>query len=518
MVQPCGPRLVVCPIGKMLTPRFSLTQTDEFIELQLECPYIKAQEVEIDVDGCDFKFFAHPYFLRLTMPHRLIEDGRERSSYDIGTGIVSLKIPKETLGQQFEDLDLLTKLMDIKSPAAAAAASSSSGPSASADQAAAASVNASVNATISAMMDAAPARMAAGPLIQEMDAPTDGLAQEHKPDQDEQEIDWNYPQQIPEPLNMLSGAKYGFNNQYSGFAASIHQVAHEVLDVVDLDQSTPESRRQDRIAFEDDKFDEEHYIFDMLNNDDEIQRIMRFKPASWKALKEIQQQAQAGQGEQPAGSSDASRPVHAFLEFTEQEQEQMRRLSNRSYILDLPVERSVYLGLVDILFGHCYNLRFTEGDDTPESAWTICKLSGTLSCFDNFTHLSDVVACCLRRSLTYPLYRHFGLSKRVLEDVVILLKLGRRAILKALLHIKRLLEHDEVTFVLDRVWVTDYCVWIQHASDKRLRQLASELHHFQVTKDLTGWPLEEYEALGVEDAAERDQHDNPMDADRPQPM
>ncbi|KAL2915200.1 hypothetical protein HK105_205307 [Polyrhizophydium stewartii] len=479
----------------MLTPRFVLTQTDDFVEFSLQCLLIKAQEVEIDVDGSEFKFFAHPYFLRLSLPGRLIEDGRERSSYDIDKGIVSLKIPKETAGEHFADLDMLTKLMDIRggpadAKSAAEAAASASGPA----------------AVLAALGARAAPQSARAPLIQEQDAPSALDMQPNDQDGEEEEIDWSFPQMLPpEPLEGLNGAKYGFNNQYSGYAQTLYQVATEVLDVVDLDTSTPESRRAGRIAFEDEKFDDDYYISDFLN-DEEIQRLIRFKPESWRALREIQAQSapEAGQ-EKPQGA-----PFHPFLEFSAQEQDQLRKLSNRRYLIDPPMEHALYLGLVDILFGHCYNLRTTEGEPTVESAWTICKLSGTLSCFDTFSDLQDVVTCCLRRSLAYPLYRHFELSARVLEDVVILLKLGRRAVLKALLQIKRLLDRDEVTFVLDRVWITDYCVWIQQASDKRLRSLASQLHRFEATREMVGWPLSELEALASEDMREKQ---DPFDDD-----
>jgi protein SHQ1 len=98
----------------MLTPKFTIEQTDDFIHLKLHCPYIKATEVEIDVAGTEFRFYCRPYFLRLHLPGPLIENGKERSKYDMDSGIVSLDIPKEIPGQTFVDLDLLTKLLDVK--------------------------------------------------------------------------------------------------------------------------------------------------------------------------------------------------------------------------------------------------------------------------------------------------------------------------------------------------------------------------------------------------------------------
>jgi len=47
----------------------------------------------------------------LNLPGRIIEDGREKATYNIKTSEVTVSIPKETPGEFFEDLGLLTNLM-----------------------------------------------------------------------------------------------------------------------------------------------------------------------------------------------------------------------------------------------------------------------------------------------------------------------------------------------------------------------------------------------------------------------
>jgi hypothetical protein len=42
-------------------------------------------------------------------------------------------------------------------------------------------------------------------------------------------------------------------------------------------------------------------------------------------------------------------------------------------------EKSVYLGLIDLLFAYSYNHRQTEGESNVESVWTIGKLSPTIA-------------------------------------------------------------------------------------------------------------------------------------------
>jgi protein SHQ1 len=278
---------------------------------------------------------------------------------------------------------------------------------------------------------------------------------------------------------------------YQGFGAHIHELAKEILDIRDVDTSTPQSRREDRMLSEELKMDEEYYLYDTLKNE-EIPRLLQFTPESWKALSRIQaakMEAQKG-GDVAIGDVAIQDP---YLELTPEESEKLLQLPNKSYLIDVEMKPRLYLGLVDILFAYCYNYRTTEGESTVESAWTLCKLSGTLCALDTYTSLQDVLVSCLRRSLCFPLYRTFSLFQKVVQDVVVLLKLGKRAILKAFLEIKSLLEVNETMYLMDRIFVTDYCIWIQKASEKHIKSLASELHHFKTTKSMSGWELEEWE-------------------------
>ncbi|GCB84590.1 hypothetical protein scyTo_0025120, partial [Scyliorhinus torazame] len=69
----------------MITPAFELSQEPNFLTILIHVPYAKVNEVDLYIDGVDFKFYAKPYFLRLTLPGRLVEDGREKASYDADT-------------------------------------------------------------------------------------------------------------------------------------------------------------------------------------------------------------------------------------------------------------------------------------------------------------------------------------------------------------------------------------------------------------------------------------------------
>ena len=60
-----------------------------------------------------------------------------------------------------------------------------------------------------------------------------------------------------------------------------------------------------------------------------------------------------------------------------------------------------------------------------ESAWTVCKLSPTLSWLEvHHGSVHEVIHSCLRRSLCYPLYRHWQLSLAVLQDTRDIFRIG----------------------------------------------------------------------------------------------
>ena len=220
----------------MLTPKFKLDQNDEFVFVTIDCPYIKASEVQIDISGNEMRFYCNPYFLKLNFPGSVIENGSEQSSYDISAGKVELKIPKEEPGE-FKDLDLLTKLMDVK-------------------------LKNTPNL----------------PLIEVLN--TDGeltMVDEYGDEQNNLILH--------ETFN--SAGKYGFNLQYDDAAVVLNTICMEILEIDDLSTSTLESRNEFRVLMEQAKFDEEYYLHD-LHNLEEIQIYLNYKPKNWKMLQMLQ--------------------------------------------------------------------------------------------------------------------------------------------------------------------------------------------------------------------------------------
>jgi len=127
---------------------------------------------------------------------------------------------------------------------------------------------------------------------------------------------------------------------------------------------------------------------------------------------------------------------------------------------------SVFLTLVTILFSYCYDLRTTQHEPTTESAWTIAILTPCMSALDvsKSSHPDDlpaVMARSYRRALSFPLYRNWLLCERLHKDVANILASGRRGVTRALLEVKRILEHSDVYYVYSKIWMEDYCVWVQ---------------------------------------------------------
>ena len=183
-----------------------------------------------------------------------------------------------------------------------------------------------------------------------------------------------------------------------------------------------------------------------------------------------QQQQQQQHSDQQSWTSDP------WLEFTEQERDQIIRLPRRQVLVsNTPIKsRNLLLGLFDILYAYCYDYRTTMGEHNVESSWTIVKLSATLchlltdvsvgdSSSSSSSHpIHAALITSTRRSLCYPLYRHFELSTRVLDDVVVLFKLGRRALIKSVLAVRSLLKGATTGefHILDRLYVEDYLLWL----------------------------------------------------------
>jgi len=134
----------------------------------------------------------------------------------------------------------------------------------------------------------------------------------------------------------------------------------------------------------------------------------------------------------------------------------------------------------------------------------------------------QVLCYCIRRSLIYPYIRNFGFAtKVVVQDVMDILSTGKRTVLRCLLQIRWILDHttsDTYHYLLNTIYLDDYCTWFQHLEDDTLKQFTSRVKEEVVSATSRSWSverklrvglgLEELEELLYGEQDEQDEHDS----------
>ncbi|XP_072136686.1 protein SHQ1 homolog isoform X1 [Mobula birostris] len=399
----------------MITPSFELSQDANFLTIIIHIPYAKINEVDLYIDGVDFKFYVKPYFLRLTLPGKIVEDGRETSAYDADAGIFTIKVPKETPEEYFEGLDMLTALLAPRGS------------------------------------------RSAKPLVEELGQPANAEIED-------EEFEWEIeqtPYEEFEKNDFNSSYSYGFGNLRSGVFRRLQNELSDVIDLKEPDSTTPVERRQRRLAAEEAKFDSDHYLADLFE-DDAIQHLLKYEPW-WQNIQRVKESTKETQTEE----NDLTDSRGQCVKFSEHEKEQLRKFTNRNYLLDKSSCQIAFTSLVDILLAYAYEVRSTEGETNTESSWNIWKLSGTLCWLETYHSLQEVIVSFSRRVLCYPFYRHFHLALKAIEDAVLILLLGKSAVLKCLLAIHKIFRESDPAYLFNDLYITDYCIWIQKV--KKLR-------------------------------------------------
>lgn len=424
----------------MLTPTFDLSQNDEFLIISIQLPYAKISEIDIHYEDTDFIFYSKPYYLRLNLPGKVLYSVEPTFHYDVEKKVLTVKAEKAERGQLFEGLDLITKLLAPKKN-----------------------------------------KFTASPMIEVIE----GTENSHC--DDEEEIDWSLDQKPCEELNVFNihGDQCGFANSYSFSVFKMKEETKEIFDLEDPQGKQLSLRREERLKAESNHFDEDHYIAD-LYHDEEIQQLLKYRP-EWEDLYDKIQ------------SDSTINSPDDIVQFTYKEKERLQKLPNKEYILEKNQVKVALLSLIDIVFAYAFNKRTTEGENTVESGWTINKLGATLSWVETFSSVHEVAVTCIRRSLCYPLFRHFELSVTVLDDVRKIFLLGRKYVIKCLLEIHEMFCSSEPRYILNDLFITDYCVWMQtkRCSSKQLASLANTLEKILLTKGDIGFNLVDVESFAA---------------------
>ena len=496
-----------------VTPSFSVSQDIANVFVKIHVPYIRVGASTFYICGTEFHFSCSPYLLHLSLPFSVLdEEGNSgddqvpRLVEEVGSGNVERRqasacydpndnhgtlvvtLPKQIPGQYFPDLDLITKLL-MKD-----------------DNLVLGRNNLSNTAT--------------RPLI---------VAIEEE-DKIEETIEQEEPPLEPLPSLFNVGEKkyfsYGFLQLYHGVFEGLKEEIIQSQDGLlelpyppeQITQTVDERRRQ-RLQMEDNKFDLKRFLQD-LNIGGEEEGDMVYLQAV--------QMVPHWQLHKPQNSSSCSPDdLHGISEklsslnvshnlaspmvedcFNAQERDTLSRIgvlhrnkrtreqkTNYSDI-SLADQQSLMLGLLDLLFAYCYDHRLTGGDPSCESAWTVSILSPMLSWLECYNlqdvmakkePIMEVICYSVRRSLIYPYVRNFDFAVDViLEDVIHILLDGKRAVLRCLLAVRSILEHttsDTYHYLLNTIFVDDYCVWMQFLADETLNTFAQQVRQeVDVTK------------------------------------
>jgi protein SHQ1 len=171
------------------------------------------------------------------------------------------------------------------------------------------------------------------------------------------------------------------------------------------------------------------------------------------------------------------------ISFFQKNKQLSERVFSHNKDLASPEEtHNLYLTLLTLLFAHAYDARTTQHDPTPESAWTIAALTPAFSALDpppysspqqsarggvdvdvdfDSGELAETLVPSFRRALAFPLYRSWALADACRADVAQFLLRGTRTVLRCLLELRAILDTHEVYYVYSRIWLDDFCRWIQ---------------------------------------------------------
>lgn len=96
----------------MFRPVFTLTQDESFVHVHLVVRYLRPDDIKFFLGEHEFRFLAMPYALKLHFNECIEEDGSEKASYCVESGTLTVRLPKQTEGQHFTQLDQPDQLVE----------------------------------------------------------------------------------------------------------------------------------------------------------------------------------------------------------------------------------------------------------------------------------------------------------------------------------------------------------------------------------------------------------------------
>lgn len=393
----------------MLTPRFNLSQNEKTLTIIIRAPYCSLRDLDIEIDGEVFLFVCKPYYLRLNLPGR----------------IKNIDLPNNTLPNSSYDTD---------------------------------------NGEFTFILE----KYNHGEVFKDLEFITKFLSPKLNVETDGTKIEILTNNEECQEIES-NDCGYGFAMRSNHDFALVSYEFDEVFDVDPRKHNLTERKRL-RLEDEQNKFDGDHYLCDLIECD-EIQELIQLK--------------------QPQPDDDK-------LVFTAKELDFLKDLPNRQYKLNEKQLKYCHNGLLDILFAYCYERRMNSFEEpTIESGWTINKLSATLSWLEGFETVKETIVSAFRRSLIFPLYRNYEYSKIVLNDLKQLVKSGEQYLIRCLIEIYRMfVVGDCCRYILNNLFIKDYIVYIMKWNQDGWQEVVEQLTNVDVTKEELGLNLIEIEDGG----------------------
>jgi len=297
--------------------------------------------------------------------------------------------------------------------------------------------------------------------------------------------------------------RYGFlNMHHSVFTDYAREgLSVDMLEIPNPDELDSEQRRKLRLSAEQENFCPDRYLGDLhlsLDDNDEADMIYveaKTMKSHWSIIRASQSASKSLHqndhsvdeiisGMEQLQTKEVEKEVtNQTTFFTESESMQ---LTNTKAQIPLPSRinneqtQSLLLSLIDILYAYVYDHRTTSGDPTCESSWTIVTLSPTLSWFESYMPPYDstrqVLNWSIRRALIYPYLRNYAfLSNDLVNDVLDIIRGGRRVVLRCLLQIQQILEKSEFHYLFNKLYINPYICWIQNIEKQVLVDFAHQL-------------------------------------------
>ena len=460
-----------------LTPRYSLSQDASSVVLTVVVPYVRVGDAEVVVDGPSVHFFCSPYLLRLTLPGDLVDDEAHpvHAAYDAdaGHGTLTITLAKAVAGAMFPDLDLVTEAPSLLPPMVQPHA----GPTPpSSSNTLMGEGGDGLMAQLSRLSLAPEGKSGAGavpPLIEVLHSTTtvDGS----------QDAEIAGASTLPGGSSLLAPPSYGFNRAFFGVFAPLRADLGAVVSLPDPDHTPPRARPLLRALAEETAWgDGSRYAGDAAEGEDDPLYLTAMGCEPWWVT--------------------GGAPV----ELTPEEGEALARLPKRDVLMDgasvfsprtlpplsfngdgdasRPEAARTLAALLPILAGYAYDWRLTEGESTVESGWTVAVLSPLLAWLDDEMILPPeegvepappsprdrLRAGCVhfvRRVLTQPYLRRWDLAVLALNDASVLLRGGRRTVLRALLAVRGSVKGggaagEEGAYLLNTLVLDGYCSWV----------------------------------------------------------